>query len=188
MNDPRFGIGGNKPPLPTAAEIHEQLNFDCAHLVQRRDDLMQAFERFQAEHSIILDDETQGRAADFVKQLHALSQEAEERRKQEKHPYLHGGRAVDGWFTVVTTPLLVAVGQVKKAMTAYADVVNPKVRSQNGALASLRRKWNWSVTDETKIPREYLMPNIGAIDLAIEEGVRDIPGLEIYEETTVGVR
>ena len=48
--------------------------------------------------------------------------------------------------------------------------------------------WTYEVTDETKIPRQFLQPNLGAIRDAVRNGERKIAGVRIYEEVTTVVR
>lgn len=51
-------------------------------------------------------------------------------------------------------------------------------------------KWMWKhkVTDETLVPRQYLMVDEQAIKRAVAEGARDIAGVAIYEEESLAVR
>jgi hypothetical protein len=44
------------------------------------------------------------------------------------------------------------------------------------------------ITDETKIPREYLMPNMALINEAVLKQGVEIPGVEMYEEKTIAAR
>ena len=53
---------------------------------------------------------------------------------------------------------------------------------------STRRRWTWDVGNEADIPREYLTVNAKAVSSAVRSGVRDIPGINIYEESTVVIR
>lgn len=61
------------------------------------------------------------------------------------------------------------------------------VRSDSG-VASTRMVKKHRIVDEAKVPRMYLMVNERAIRDAINGGIAEIPGVEIYEEAEVRVR
>ncbi len=45
-------------------------------------------------------------------------------------------------------------------------------------------RWTFEIDDEAKVPREYLTVNNPAITKAVRAGVRDIPGVKIYQKET----
>jgi len=47
---------------------------------------------------------------------------------------------------------------------------------------SVRKTWSYAIQDGGKIPRIYLEPSHKLIMQSIHDGVREIPGLEIYQE------
>jgi len=49
---------------------------------------------------------------------------------------------------------------------------------------NVRKTWGFTVMDEKKVPRIYLKLDEKAIRSSIRDGVRDIPGLEIFEEVS----
>lgn len=51
----------------------------------------------------------------------------------------------------------------------------------------VQKRWTFEAVDIDKIPREYLVPNEAAIRLAIREGVREIPGLKIYQKENIRI-
>lgn len=53
----------------------------------------------------------------------------------------------------------------------------------HGSAAHLTSRWRWRITDLAKLPEHYVtrLVNQGAVDRAVAAGLRDIPGLEIYE-------
>ncbi len=104
-------IGHNRPP-EDADPITARLTEDHASLLARRDELSGAFERVP---ETIDDEETAGKAADFIKQISACTKNADKARVDEKEPYLDGGRKVDGFFkSGVMEPL----DKIKKAVSA----------------------------------------------------------------------
>jgi hypothetical protein len=45
-----------------------------------------------------------------------------------------------------------------------------------------RKQWTYDILDEKQIPREYLMVDKTEIMKAVSSGVRDIPGVKIYQK------
>jgi len=60
------------------------------------------------------------------------------------------------------------------------------VRTESGTVSKSIRK-TWKITDESKLPRKYLMPNNPMIKLAWNAGI-DIPGVETIEEAIISAR
>jgi uncharacterized membrane protein YgaE (UPF0421/DUF939 family) len=61
------------------------------------------------------------------------------------------------------------------------------VRTETGT-ASFKTEWKFEIEDETKLDREYLMPNLAKIRADVKAGQRDIPGVRIWEEKGVSLR
>lgn len=82
----------------------------------------------------------------------------------------------------------------KNGMPAPPPIVVPSpppmaktVQSEMGA-AQVRTVWDFEIVDETQIPREFLMPNVPAIRAAVKAGVRNIPGVRIFQREDLAVR
>jgi hypothetical protein len=73
------------------------------------------------------------------------------------------------------------------APTVVAPVVQetPKITRTEGGSASQRKAWTFEVIDAGAIPREFLMVDEAQIRDAVKMGVREIPGVRIFEETKV---
>lgn len=87
-----------------------------------------------------------------------------------------------------------AIDAAANAERSVAQV--SQVRGDLGGLSSLRGKWLAKVIDEDKLPRKYMMPNKEAIALALAQSkdkktgkpTIEIPGVEIYQETSISIR
>lgn len=55
-------------------------------------------------------------------------------------------------------------------------------------VSGARKTWTFKFVEAGLIPREYLAPDPTLIRAAIRNGVREIPGLEIFEETSIALR
>jgi len=55
-------------------------------------------------------------------------------------------------------------------------------RTESGANSHVRKAWKHEVMDATLVPREYCLPVDKLIRQAVQGGLREIPGVRIYEE------
>lgn len=69
---------------------------------------------------------------------------------------------------------------------ALLDSVPDVIESKSGEIRTTRR-WVFEVVDEKKVPREYLKVDDSKVDAVISEGVRQIPGLRIYQKEDISV-
>jgi hypothetical protein len=59
-------------------------------------------------------------------------------------------------------------------------------RSETGSSVHLRKDWVWDILDISLIPGKYLMVDKVSVNQAVKSGIREIPGIRIYEtESTV---
>ncbi len=62
-----------------------------------------------------------------------------------------------------------------------------KAISQN-KVSGTRKVWKFEITSSGEVPREYLMVNETMIRSAVNNGIREIPGVRIYEDTQIALR
>ncbi|MBX3253946.1 MAG: hypothetical protein KF862_07370 [Chitinophagaceae bacterium] len=55
-------------------------------------------------------------------------------------------------------------------------------------LKGTTRRWTFQVTDGSIVPKEYLKVDEVAIREAVNKGIRDIPGVRIYQDTSLSIR
>lgn len=60
-------------------------------------------------------------------------------------------------------------------------------RTDNGS-ASLRNVWTWKLVDFAAVPIEFKDIDVKAVNQAVKAGIRNIPGIEIYEESQTVIR
>lgn len=118
--------------------------------------------------------------------------EAEERRRREEEARRAAEDAAKKEAEAQTKDALdEAIEAHAEAAKAKAAVAAPpqeiaRARGDFGSVATTRTAWKHEITNATKIPREYLMPNDAAIKAAVKAGVREIAGIRIYQETLYG--
>ena len=70
-----------------------------------------------------------------------------------------------------------ALEMVAEAVEMEAAPVVPGVQ--------FRDNWTFEIEDTSQIPAQYLMVDVRAIGAAVKRGVREIPGVRIYQEYVV---
>ncbi len=70
--------------------------------------------------------------------------------------------------------------------------VKPNIPSNQtkGAIgtAYITKRWTFTVENKEKVPEEYKILDTTKINNAIRAGIREIPGLRIYQEERIGAR
>lgn len=102
--------------------IGRSLRRQHAELLEQRDKLLERHEHFMAIHiDGIKNEEDQGGAGDFTRQIRTVIRQADEARQEVKRPVLDAGRSIDGFFrNTVMTPLEAAAQAVLARMEEYA--------------------------------------------------------------------
>lgn len=62
-----------------------------------------------------------------------------------------------------------------------------RVYTQTGSM-STRKEARWELTDLSRVPAEYLMLDTAKVGRVVRAGVREIPGIRIWEEQNIAVR
>ena len=63
----------------------------------------------------------------------------------------------------------------------------PIIRTEQGS-ASIRKAWKGEITDASQVPFQFCSPDQRKIDEAVKGGIREIPGVRIYEHITTVMR
>lgn len=74
------------------------------------------------------------------------------------------------------------------ALATAAPIELTRTRSVMGALTGLKDNWVHEVVDLSKVPAHLLTLNEAAVKLAIKQGVREVPGLRIWNDAKAYVR
>ena len=127
MTSPQAGPGHNSGTVPSPEIIREILAEDHADILDRAEELVRALENVP---ETIKDEETSGRATEFVRQIAACAKQISEKRTECKKPYLDGGRAVDAFFKSVTEELEKAKKTVNGRLTGYLQEQERIVRQK----------------------------------------------------------
>jgi hypothetical protein len=95
---------------------------------------------------------------------------------------------VDGMITAETAIEAFETAQQATELANARALELTRTRGLGGALTALVDRWTYEVVDMAVMPRGYLMPNDAAIRGSIKAGVRDIPGLRIFNDSKAMIR
>lgn len=140
MNDAPAQIGHNRPPPPLdPTALLDWIEPDLEPLRRRRAALLEAVERFRKVIPIT-DDEAQGNAAEFDRQLRAFLTSAEELRKEAGRPYLECTKSLNAVFKTVEDGIGRGRDVVNQAMTGYAQLKRAEEQRRRDAAAAAARQ------------------------------------------------
>jgi hypothetical protein len=74
------------------------------------------------------------------------------------------------------------------AVTPIMPEAKPTVKTETGVTAYGRKKWKADIVDEAQVPREYCSSDMKKINAAVKGGIRSIPGVKIFEDSTTVFR
>jgi len=155
-------------------------------------------------------------ASEFLKKIRDTEKMVEEKRLEFTRPLNQSLRAINETFKILQQPLVQARQLIterillwrkeemarlareeerrRKIQEAHAKLgheVNAPVvleRPENKiGNAQVSKVWKFRVVDFSKVPDLYKEINNVAVNQAIREGKREIPGLEIYQEEQLSV-
>lgn len=174
----------NHPPETDPLYLRLQTDYEAALL--RAEELAAGAARVP---DTIDTDELADRATSFVAQIKQHAKRVDEYRVAEKADFLGACRTVDRFFGALADKLVPAAKGVERKLQAYlASKQAPRVRAALGGTASLVSSWTFRVTDRKQIEWAQLAPYLDdtalekAIRAAVRAGVRDLRGVEIYQE------
>lgn len=78
--------------------------------------------------------------------------------------------------------------QPTQAAPVVSTPAMPKKVSTAEGTAYQTSRWTFEITDETQVPREFCMPDPRKIRAQVEAGIREIPGVRVFQETKTSFR
>lgn len=88
---------------------------------------------------------------------------------------------------IITEETEAASAPIQVAVAPVIPEVPKAVRTETGS-AHQRMTWEFEIVDAGNIPREYLMIDEKAIRQAVKAGIRQIPGVRIFEQASTTFR
>ena len=116
----------------------------------------------------------------------AMKQKAEDEaiKRAEELEALKSGA---GEYDAVTRKAMIEAIEAKQNKIIDATAIKNNI-NQSSSNSIVRNIWNFKVVDLSKVPVEYLQINSVAVRDAIKSGVREISGLDIFQECSVAIK
>lgn len=158
----------------------------------------------EASSIVVTNDDEMQSASRFLAQVKVRINRLKEIKDELVKPMKSAIKNADNWFKVQTDPFLNLEAKVKSAIAGYivqkekaavaeakqtqaiAERPKVKVNTEFGQVSSQKR-WTWRITDESKVPREYLCIDNAKVSNAVRNGERSISGIEIFQDTQIRV-
>lgn len=112
----------------------------------------------------------------------------EEQKRKEEEARL---RAIQAEEQKAAEAQAEARGEVAPPPPMPIAAVEPLSKTMKGSMggsATARKDWTFRITDPNAVPREYMVVDEKKIRALVKAGLRNISGVEIYEEETLAVR
>lgn len=81
-----------------------------------------------------------------------------------------------------------AFGVEAPQVEAVAVAAPPKVVHTSCGSAGTRKEWTFEITDVALVPREFMLVDEKAIRAQVKAGIRQIPGVRIFEDSNIVLR
>lgn len=102
-----------------------------------------------------------------------------EKQKEQQRLLAEAAKAAEAALVTSSNPQQSVMQLVQQATAAQA----PKV-----AGVTVSKVWKWELVDPSQVPSEYWSIDASKLDAALKNGVREIPGVRVYEDARVIAR
>ena len=148
----------------------------------------------QANALVINNDQDARQAVSMALQARKLAQTLDTSRKEITKPQLDFQKAVNKLvkdyekkLKDIEESLTCRLNDWIKADDMEALTPIEKIEVEDGSMKRTL-SWEFDVEDSSEIPFKYMMPDIKEIEKAIKGGIREIPGIKIYERQELTLR
>jgi len=146
----------------------------------------------------IINEESASQALSMSLQARKIRKQLDETRLTIVRPHLDFQRAVNKIVKEYEIVLEKIENDLKTKLDEYlqnstssnnAEFIakSREILVEDGKLAKVK-KWVWELENEQLIPREYLSLDEKKIESAIKNGVRNIPGIKVFEKEEISMR
>ena len=168
----------------------------ATQLLSKKLDLTPLISR-ASDHEVV-NEESASQALSMSLQARKIRKQLDETRLSIVRPHLDFQRAVNK----IVKEYEAILEKIENNLTHKLDEYLQKSASTNNASFLVQskemcvedgkltkvKKWVWELGDENAVPREYLSLNEKKIDEAIKQGVRNIPGIKVFEKEEITMR
>ena len=164
----------------------------------------------QARALVIDSPETDAYAKELLAQVSKSVKRVEALRKRWTKPILDHKRSIDADFNRISEPAKSAERILREKVAQYHVEQQRRAREAAKAAAeaaglsvvaapaakvatdagtvSMRQTWDFVILDASQVPEQYKVVDPAKVRAAVKAGVRNIPGVDIFESATAVVR
>jgi exonuclease VII large subunit len=150
-----------------------------------------------SEHEVV-NEESASQALSMSLQARKIRKQLDETRLSIVRPHLDFQKAVNKIVKEYESKLEQIENNLKNKLDEYLKQASSTNNSsfiiksremlvEDGKLTKVK-KWVWELEDEQSIPREYLTLDEKKIDEAVKQGIRNIPGIKVFEKEEITMR
>lgn len=150
-----------------------------------------------SEHEVV-NEESASQALSMSLQARKIRKQLDETRLSIVRPHLDFQKAVNKIVKEYESKLEQIENNLKNKLDEYLKRASSTNNSsfisksremlvEDGKLTKAK-KWAWELEDEQSIPREYLTLDEKKIDEAVKQGIRNIPGIKVFEKEEITMR
>ncbi len=141
-------------------------------------------------------EDTAKQALSYGLQARKLKSKIEDSRKEIVRPHIDFQKAIMKFskdfsekLDAIETNLQLKIADWIKTQKENPFTCIDELEVEDGKI-TCKTQWDFELQDEREVPSEYLMVDVAAIEKAIKNGVRNIPGTRIfsYESTQMRVK
>lgn len=152
----------------------------------------------RASNHEVINEESASQALSMSLQARKIRKQLDDTRLSIVRPHLDFQRAINKIVKEYEASLEKIENNLKQKLDEYLQkssstnnaafiAYSKEICVEDGKLTKVK-KWSWELEDEQIIPREYLALDEKKIDEAIKQGVRNIPGIKIFEKEEITMR
>jgi hypothetical protein len=150
-----------------------------------------------ADHEVV-NEESASQALSMSLQARKIRKQLDETRLSIVRPHLDFQRAVNKIVKDYEAALEKIESNLKQKLDEYLQksastnnasfiTQSKEICVEDGKLTKVK-KWAWELENADAVPREYLSLDEEKIDEAIKQGVRNIPGIKVFEKEEITMR
>lgn len=147
----------------------------------------------QVTQLTVTNEDQRAAATILLSEVKAKLKKIEDTRKFFTAPLNKQQKDINALFGTFSTPLEKSEALIKSLIKGYmmSNVDTPDVpmtMRTSAGMAITKKLWTFRVVNPGLVPREYLDINPSRVMKEINEGVRSIPGLDIFEDLRIDSR
>jgi len=152
----------------------------------------------QATCHVIVDEKSASQALSMSLQARKIRKQLDETRLEIVRPHVDFQKSINKIVKEYEAKLEEIEENLKSKLDAYLKeststnnasfmVLAKEMTVEDGKLKKVK-KWTWELENENLVPREYLCIDEKKITEAVKHGVRNIPGIKIFEKEEITMR